>query len=197
MHAWLTNKIVANFRVHEEIVGEVFKRSKALVQSACVSIIWIDSASLSVTDVSQRDMLYCCTIICATHLLLCRAMPANRFLTIIISFHTPDTSHHTHRTSRPGPRFRHLASLLKFQGFRSKSKVSALVPGPTLVPVAWRRFSLVHRYCSRHVIQCKYGLCSARRTSQAGAALMNESYCCHFGLVFDIKLSLILETWGS
>ena len=128
MHAWLTNKIVANFRVHEEIVGEVFKRSKALVQSACVSIIWIDSASLSVTDISQRDMLYCCTIICATHLLLCRAMPANRFLTIIISFHTPDTSHHTHRTSRLGSRFRHLASLLKFQGFRSKFKVSALVP---------------------------------------------------------------------
>ena len=57
-------------------------------------------------------------------------------------------------------------------------------------------FPLCHRYCSRHVIQCKYGLCSARRTSQAGAALMNESYCCHFGLVFDTKLSLILETWG-
>ncbi len=41
------------------------------------------------------------------------------------------------------------------------------------VPGAWRCFFLSQRYCSRQVIQCKHGLGTTRRTSQAEAALKN------------------------
>ena len=95
-----------------------------------------------------------------------------------------------------GPRLQHLAPHLKSQVSGQSPKFRLQAPGPNPLPGAWRRFPLSHRYCSRHVIQCKYGLGSARRTSEAGAALKNESYCCHFCLVFDIKLFIDIRNMG-
>ena len=64
-----------------------------------------------------------------------------------------------------------LISSLRFQ---VKVPIPSIRPQVQIpVPGAWRCFSLSQRYCSRHVIQCKHDLGTARKTSQADAALKN------------------------
>ena len=73
MHAWLTHKVVANVCVIEKIVRCVVKRSRTTVNLFIYNEI--NSESLSIAGISQRDVLYCPTKSGAMHLILCRAMP--------------------------------------------------------------------------------------------------------------------------
>ena len=67
-----------------------------------------------------------------------------------------------------------ISLLISGPRFQVKVPIPSIRPQVQIpVPGAWRCFSLSQRYCSRHVIQCKHDLGTARKTSQADAALKN------------------------